>query len=82
VLKVMAEFAAAPKRRFRTQPALAKLTSREAEVLDHMAAGLSTQDIADKLFIGQVTVRTHVSNVLKKLKVTDRDAAVRIARGD
>jgi DNA-binding NarL/FixJ family response regulator len=47
-----------------------------------MAAGLSTQDIADTLFIGQVTVRTHVSNVLKKLKVTDRDAAVRTARGD
>ncbi len=84
VLKVMAEFAAAPKRRFggRTQPALAKLTSREAEVLDHMAAGLSTEDIAGRLFIGQVTVRTHVSNVLKKLKVTDRDAAVRLARGD
>jgi DNA-binding NarL/FixJ family response regulator len=81
---MMAEFAAAPKRRFgaRTQPALAKLTSREAEVLDHMAAGLSTEDIAGRLFIGQVTVRTHVSNVLKKLKVTDRDAAVRLARGD
>lgn len=84
VMKVMAEFAAAPKRRFalRSQPAMAKLTSREAEVLEAMAAGLGTQEIAKKLFIGQVTVRTHVSNVLKKLKVKDRDAAVRIARGE
>ena len=84
VMKVMAEFAAQPKRRLglRSQPAMAKLTNREAEVLDAMAAGLSTEEIAGKLFIGQVTVRTHVSNVLKKLKVADRDAAVRVARGD
>jgi two-component system NarL family response regulator len=45
-----------------------------------MAEGLSTEQIADKLFIGKVTVRTHVSNVLKKLRVPDRDAAVRLAR--
>jgi DNA-binding NarL/FixJ family response regulator len=84
VMKVMAEFASAPRRRLglRSKPAMAKLTSREAEVLDAMAAGLSTEEIASKLFIGQVTVRTHVSNVLKKLEVKDRDAAVRVARGD
>ena len=84
VLKLMSEFASAPTRRRlgRSRPATAMLTSREVEVLDLMSAGLSTEDIAAKLFIGQVTVRTHVSNVLKKLKVKDRDAAVAIARQD
>ena len=82
-MKVMAEFATAPRRKLgrRPQAATARLTSREAEVLDLMAAGLSTEDISGRLFIGQVTVRTHVANVLKKLKVKDRDAAVQIARG-
>lgn len=81
VLKVLAEFAEAPRRRgaLRPRAATASLTSREVEVLDLMALGLSTEDIAARLFIGQVTVRTHVANVLKKLKVTDREAAVRLA---
>ena len=43
-----------------------------------MADGLTTEQIAERLFIGKVTVRTHVSNVLKKLRVADRDAAVRL----
>jgi DNA-binding NarL/FixJ family response regulator len=58
----------------------AKLTSREIEVLELMADGLSTEQIAGRMFIGKVTVRTHVSNVLKKLRVPDRDAAVRLVR--
>jgi two-component system nitrate/nitrite response regulator NarL len=84
VLRLMTEFAAAPARGLlrRSRPATAKLTSREVEVLDLMADGLSTEQIAGRLFIGQVTVRTHVSNVLKKLGAKDREAAVRIARQD
>ena len=74
-----------PTRRRRLLPGkgspVSLLTSREAEVLDLMAAGLSTEDIAAHLFIGKVTVRTHVSNVLKKLRVPDRDAAIAFARG-
>jgi DNA-binding NarL/FixJ family response regulator len=57
-----------------------KLTSREAEVLELMADGLSTEQIAGRLFVSQVTVRTHVANVLKKLRVSDRAAAVRLVR--
>ena len=57
-----------------------KLTSRESEVLSLMAQGLSTEQIAERLFIGKVTVRTHVSNVLKKLRVPDRESAVRLVR--
>ena len=81
-LKVIQQLQSPSKRRFRPakgSPA-ARLTSREAEVLEMMAEGLSTEQIAEKLFIGKVTVRTHVSNVLKKLRVPDRESAVRLVQ--
>lgn len=52
------------------------LTERELEVLLLMAKGKSNQEIADDLFIGIKTVKTHVSNVLSKLEVHDRTQAV------
>ncbi len=57
---------------------LAKLTSREWQVLDLLRQGKSTQDIATHLFVAPVTVRTHVAAILKKLKVPDREAAIRL----
>jgi DNA-binding NarL/FixJ family response regulator len=56
------------------------LTSREWEVLDLLDEGLKTRDIAARLFISETTVRRHVSSVLKKLQVEDRNAAVRLVR--
>jgi DNA-binding NarL/FixJ family response regulator len=55
------------------------LTSREWEVLELLRHGLSTAEIAQRLFITPVTVRTHVASLLRKLDVPDRDAAVRVA---
>ncbi len=52
------------------------LTEREWEVLDLLRDGLSTAEIAKRLFISQVTVRTHVRSIVKKLSVTDRSAAI------
>lgn len=52
------------------------LTEREAEVLRLVAAAMSNAEIAHELFIGEATVKTHVSNVLQKLGVRDRVAAV------
>lgn len=52
------------------------LTSREMEILLHMAEGKSNQEIADELFIALKTVKTHVSNILSKLQVQDRTQAV------
>ena len=82
--KVVGEFRTRPRRRIglRGQGGTARLTSREAEVLDLLALGMTTEQIAERLFVGKVTVRTHVAAILKKLRVTDRDAAVRIARGE
>lgn len=54
------------------------LTERESEVLDLMADGLSTFEIADRLFIEPVTVRTHVSAILKKLQVSSRKEALQL----
>jgi DNA-binding NarL/FixJ family response regulator len=55
-----------------------ELTDREWEVLDLMREGLSTEEIAARLFISPVTVRTHVSAILRKLQVPNRDAAVEL----
>ena len=54
-----------------------QLTEREWDVLECMREGLSTAEIAEKLFVTPVTVRTHIASTLKKLHVPDRLSAVR-----
>ncbi|MBI3929265.1 MAG: response regulator transcription factor [Armatimonadetes bacterium] len=56
-------------------PTVEDLTDREAEVLRHLARGLSNQQIAEQLNIGEKTVKTHVSNILAKLGVQSRTQA-------
>jgi NarL family two-component system response regulator LiaR len=51
------------------------LTGRELEVLRLVAQGLTNQEIADKLVVGERTVRTHVSNILAKLHLANRTQA-------
>jgi DNA-binding NarL/FixJ family response regulator len=55
-----------------------ELTSREWEILELMRQGLTTAEIAERLFVSKVTVRRHVSAILRKLRVTDRKAALRL----
>ena len=45
-------------------------------MLDLLRQGLSTGDIARRLFVSPATVRSHVAAVLRKLRVPDRDAAI------
>ena len=56
------------------------ISTREFEVLELIAAGLSNQDIADRLFVSTSTVKTHVSNVLAKLDASRRTEAIAKAK--
>ncbi|NYJ06493.1 response regulator [Petropleomorpha daqingensis] len=84
VSKVVDAFRTQPRRRFAlpNRPKPVELTEREAEVLELMARGLSTEEIAARMFVASVTVRTHIRAILRKLRVTDRQAAIRMALGD
>jgi DNA-binding NarL/FixJ family response regulator len=52
------------------------LTSREWQVLELMRDGLTTAEIADRLFVTRVIVRRHVASVLRKLRVGSRQEAI------
>jgi NarL family two-component system response regulator LiaR len=62
---------AAPKQPQTTDP----LTERELDVLRLVARGMSNQDIADTLVVGEATVRSHVSSILRKLQLASRTQA-------
>jgi DNA-binding NarL/FixJ family response regulator len=51
---------------------LAALTQREREVFVHVAEGLTNHEIADQMTLSEATVKTHVANVLRKLRLRDR----------
>jgi len=80
VSRLVEEFRdSAPRRRtLLSRKAGAQLTSREWQVLDYLRQGLPTGEIARRLFVSPATVRSHVAAVLHKLRVPDREAAVRM----
>lgn len=57
-----------------------ELSKREYEVLREIALGLSNKEIADKLFISESTIKTHVSSLLVKLNAKRRTQAIQIAK--
>ena len=57
-----------------------EITNREYEVLKHISSGLSNKEIAEKLFLSESTIKTHVSNLLVKLNAKRRTQAIQVAQ--
>ncbi|MGH2757911.1 MAG: response regulator [Actinomycetota bacterium] len=75
------EFAQLPRRRpVEKVPSLAALTARQWQILDLLDEGVSTTDIGRMLSISPITVRRHIERIVKKLRVHDRDSALRLLK--
>ena len=72
--RVIQQFTKLPSRT--APPELDELTPREQDVLRLLAQGLSNAEIGAQLYIGETTVKTHVTRILQKLDVRDRAQAI------
>ena len=75
----IAQRVAAARRRGNSKSAVEQLTPREVEVLKALAEGLSSKEICDRLYIAPNTLRTHVQNIMSKLRVHSKLEAVAFA---
>ena len=83
VARVLEEFRAPRKPLLRkSSAAVDRLSPREREIMELLAVGMSTDDVAHQLFVSPTTVRVHVSSVLRKLRVKDREDAFKVMRGE
>jgi len=74
--RLLSHFATPPKPRGEDVSLLIRLTQREREVFELVAQGLSNSEIAERLFLTEGTVKTHVNHIFEKLEVRDRTQAV------
>jgi DNA-binding NarL/FixJ family response regulator len=83
VTRILEEFRGprSPNRK-RASAAAERLSAREWEVMEMLSQGQSTEQVGKRLFVSPTTVRVHVSAVLRKLAVKDREAAFRVLRDE
>jgi DNA-binding NarL/FixJ family response regulator len=80
VTRVLSEFNRLSTSRQQSKEVFAELTRREIEVLELLGAGMKNKAIAEKLFLSEKTVKTHIGSILRKLHVNDRTEAALIAQ--
>lgn len=80
VSRVLESFRAPKLSARRRTSRMDELSPREREIMELLADGLPTDSVAKKLALSPVTVRVHISSVLRKLQVKDRQAALRALR--
>ena len=82
VTRLVREFQAQGRRRvIASENGSVDLTARETEVMELMCEGRSTGEIAERLLVSPVTVRRHISEIVGKLGVDDREEAVALVGG-
>jgi DNA-binding NarL/FixJ family response regulator len=81
VARVLEDFREPSRRQARRPVAASRLSSREWEVMELLRSGKSTEEVAKQLFLSPTTIRVHVSSVLRKLAVKDRESAFKVLRG-
>jgi DNA-binding NarL/FixJ family response regulator len=77
--RLIADIVSRPRRPATRPEILARLTDRERHVLTQVAGGLSNDEIAARLYLSPLTVKTHVSRIMTKLAVRDRAQLVVLA---
>jgi len=80
VARVITEFTRLSQSALHNRQLFAELSRREVEVLECIAAGMKNTAIADKLFLSEKTVKSHVGSIFKKLQVNDRTEAALLAK--
>lgn len=78
--RVLEEFALSTPSISAEPSPLVDLTSREIEVLQELADGITNQEIATRLYISENTVKNHIHNILEKLNLNNRREAIDFAR--
>ena len=68
------------QRALKTKDRLPSLSSRELEVLNVLATGKSTKEIARQMYLSEPTIKTHLASIYRKLEVNNRISAVAVAR--